>query len=585
VTDATKKAFLTVGDGNAWLAGSKEIFYNDFSSGGAKAWTSKTSNVVAGHTITAVGGSEDWVFYATGDNNSASLYAANVATAGDDVVTDSTTAFGSGGEPLRERLVMYNGRLYGWTGRKLYEMDIFDSVTATTVTALTKNANPGYRKVYDTGTNDMIDGNYGGSSINSWWADMVASETSLYMMVGSRGQTRIYEFKAGIGKPIWYPPIGFTCKSIAIQNGVLFAFGHWGGETSTTHKGGAGWAMPVATRQPAHLAWFRQEVVQSLHMQEAVPSYGSTLMVAAANTGRIFCYDMETDGVTMLDKLPWTYGTSVTTGDAYPNSAAKIGAILTYGEFRIAAVHYPRAADAVTKYETYTWEGDNPGNRDVGDSNNDMTATLYMPRYDYRLPYEAKALIGVHIGYTVEGVTTSGLLAGQKIDISYSLDDETPVSLAQITSATTPSSGVKGRHFIAIASASSTPKFYKMRYKVTVTGTNGIQPPIVEDITFEGRSLDQDKTWSMIVRIEDDKTGERIKGLGSKHASDYRVYLRALKSNKNVVQLKDYYAWQTEHGSDPGKVTNNDVIVYAIRDHIERNGEGYAEIILKSMRT
>lgn len=589
VTDGTKRSFLSIGDGQCWLGGSKELFYNDFDTNGSDAWTSKTSNVDAGHTISAMGGSEDWVFYATADNNSAALRATNVAYGGSTpVVADAASAFGTGGVPLREKLVMYNGRLYGWTGRKLWEMDIFDSVAGngTSVTSLTKDANPGYRKVYDTGTNEMVDGNYGGSSITSWWADMCASETSLYFMVGSRGQTRIYEFKAGIAKPIWFPPIGFTCKSIAVQNGVLFAFGQWGGETSTTHKGGAAWAMPIATRQPVHLAWFRQEVAQSLHMQEAAPSYGSTVMCGAANTGRVFIYDMETDGVTMLDKLPWTYGTSVTTGDVYPNAAAKIGALITYGEYRVAAVHYPRAADAVTKFETYTWEGDQPGNRDVGDANNDQTAVLYMPKFDFNLPYEAKMLYGFHVGYTVEGSTTSGLLAGQKIDISYTLDDGSDVALTQITSATTPSSGVKGRHFIAVStSAGSTAKFFKMKYKVTVTGTNGVQPPIIEDITVETRSLDHDKTWRLLLRVKDDLNGTRIAS-DRRYAFTARTYLRGLKSNKNVVAFLDFYSMQAQHGSSPGdKQTSVDVIVHSIQDVVIRNGEGHMAVVLKAVKT
>jgi hypothetical protein len=591
VTDATKKNYLAIADGQVWLGGSKELFYNDFDTNGSDAWTSKTSNVASGHSITAFGGSEDWVFYGTSDANSAALRATNVAYAGStEVVADSTTAFGADGQPLRERLVMYNGRLYGWTGRKLFEMDIFDSVVGngTSVTALVKNANPGYRKVYDTGTNEMVDGNYGGSSITSWWADMVTSETAVYFMVGSRGQTRIYEFKAGIAKPIWFPPIGFTCKSLAVQNGVLFAFGHWAGETSTTHKGGAGWALPLATRQPVHLAWFRQEVAQSLHMQEACPSYGSTVMAAAANTGRIFIYDMETDGVTQLDKLPWTYaGGQAASGASYPNSQAKVGSIITYGEYRIASIFYPRSSDSPVKYETYTWEGDQPGNRDVGDTNNAAIATLFMPRFDFNMPYDTKMLYGFHIGYTYEGNTTSGLISGQTIDISYALDDGSYVALTQVTSATTPSSGVKGKHFIAVSTASgSTAKFYKMHYKITVTGTGvGVQAPIVEDVTVEARSLDHDRTWRLILRIKDDQNDQRIRS-DRRFAKEARAYLRLLKTNKNVVAFLDYYTLQEQHGASPNdSQTSVDVIVHSIRDVVKRNGEGYTYIVLKAVKT
>jgi hypothetical protein len=263
-----------------------------------------------------------------------------------------------------------------------------------------------------------------------------------------------------------------------------------------------------------------------------------------------------------------------------------VGSIITYGEYRVAAIHYPRAADSVTKFETYTWEGDQPGNRDVGDSNNDQTATLYMPRFDFNIPYDQKMLYGFHIGYTVEdNSTTSGLLAGQKIDITYHLDGQSGANLTQMTSSTSPSS-IKGKHFIVVSTAAgSTAKFFKMKYQVTVTGTNGVQPPIIEDITVEARSLDHDRTWNLILRVKDDTNNTRITS-DRTFAKEKRTYLRNLKQNKNVVAFIDRYALQANHGSNPNDSWPSvDVVVHSIGDIVLRNGEGYMKVVLKAVKT
>jgi hypothetical protein len=580
VTDFKKQAFAAVADGVAWVACSKEIAYNDYSTGVAKTWTTQTSGVPSGHSITAVGGSEDWLFYATADSDSRSIWCANTGSTGDDIVAD--TAFTASDNPWRGRMVMYNGRLYGWTGRKLWEFDVFDGISGTTRTVLTKNANPGYRKVYDTGSNEMTDGNYGGTGNSNWWVDMVASETAIYFMVGNRGQTRIYEFKAGIAKPIWFPPLGFTCKSLCVQNGVLFALGQWGGEVSTSHKGGSAYFMALNTRQTGHLAYFRENVAQSLHMQESASSFGSTFMTAACNTGRVFIYDMDTDGVSMLDKLPYDFNSGAADGK-------KIGALLSYGEVRIATVHQPRSSSAGTTIEVFAWEKDTEAERASSNTNHDQVVPVFMPWFDFNLPYETKMLYGFHVGYQVEDdSTTSGLYAGQEIELAYAKDNGTYVTVATMTSGTTPSTGVKGRHFMQVSDASSTIKFYQMRYKLIIRGkrSGGVnyQPPIVKDITVEARSLDHDKTWNLIIRLKDDQNQQRLSS-EKRFASAARTYLRALKSNKSVVTLLDYYRYQTQHGSAPGTSSSHTVVVHSIRDRIERNGEGFAEVVLKSVKT
>ena len=78
-------------DGNLWIGCNDEIFYNDFDTAITDAWTSKTSNVVAGHVITAVGGVDDWILYATADSNSQALYAAHTSKNGESKVKRDCT--------------------------------------------------------------------------------------------------------------------------------------------------------------------------------------------------------------------------------------------------------------------------------------------------------------------------------------------------------------------------------------------------------------------------------------------------------------------------------------------------------------
>lgn len=602
VTDAKKQPFLTHADGNAWVLCSKEIFINDFDTGSSDAWTAVTTNNTSGHSITAAGATQDWAIWCTADSDSSALMAANAGKSGAAVISDSASAFGTGGVPLRNKLVFYNGRMYGWTGRKLWEIDIFDALSGSgasgSVSTLTKNGNPGYRKVYDTGTNEMVDGHYGGNSNDSWFCDMVSSETAVYFMTAMRGMSYVYEFKAGVGKPIWNLPIGFTAKSLTINNGVLFAWGQWGGEASTTHKGGAGYAMPLATRQPVLLSWVRQHQEQSLHMQEAAVSFGSTIMVAACNTGRVFIYDMDTDGLSMFDKLPYDYSAS-TAGSVvdgtHSSNAGKIGALLTYGEYRMAAVSFPRSSDACTTIELYVWDKDTPADREVSNSNHSAVSKLFMPRFDFNLSYETKMLYGFHVSYQVEDdSTTSGLKAGQSIEIAYALDNGTfsttvaSGASATITSSTTPTSGVKGRTFIQVSDGTTTQKFFSLRYRMTLTGarTGGTNyaPPIVMDVTCEARSLDTDKSWTLALRMKDDIDNQRLPN-DRRYASDARSYLRTIMTNKNVVTLLDYYRYQTNHGATPRQYSSHTVIVTRIRDRIHRNGEGYCEVELKAVKT
>jgi hypothetical protein len=564
VTQNNSQPIGAIAQGRYWVACDREVGWtNDFST-----WTMETSGV--GMDITAAGGDHDRFYYAEGNGTDRVMRVVGESAGQDDLIATHANT-----NPWRNHMVVLDGRLYAWTGRKLHEIDIQDF----SGTALVFGADPGYRTAYDIGTNNLTNGNYGGSTDDAWWADMVLGDNAIYFMISSRGMTSVYRFFKGEGAPFWNPDVGFTGKSLAYSNGKLYVFGHWGGHGSADGGYGTGYVIPVQTRNPLELGFFRKNQNANFQLQEACSSYGGQVMVAASNQGKVFIYDPRYDSISMLDDLPFTFS----------GSDKKIGALVTYGAYRGAIVYDARDGTPGTTIEAYVWDEDTPEFRETGNNTLDYTTPLFMPWYDFNLPYERKALIGFWVAYEVVGATTSGLANNSEIQIHYKLenDGDSWTSAGTILSTTTPSGGVKGHHFIAVSSASSTVKFQNMKYKVSVVGRGvGVAdtaPPIVKDITVEARSLDHDRTWTLFLRTKDDVNRTRLRG-NNREGEDARTYLRGLKSNQNIVTFLDYFRF-SDHPQNRGAVSSHAVMVHSIEDVIEKPGEGVCRVVLKALKT
>lgn len=531
--DRRHRPTLVVADSALWLAGSTTLAYTT----DGTSWTAKTSGV--SNLITAAAGDHEYLYYTDWVSTASGtriLRRVNVGGAAADVVASAT-----GKAPYAGMAVM-NGRLYAWTGRKVFEHDIFESVPL---------ASDKVRKVYDTGVDPASSNVFG----TAWWGDIVATENSVVFWYSTVGQSNVYEYKNGVGRPIWQPPYGFTVKSAVYQNGIVFFTGHWGG--SGIIGPGVAYALPLDSRRPIFLGYMRKDLA-NLQMQETAQSYGAQALFCAAWTGRIFVYDAEMDAFSLLDDL--VTDSQIT----FTDNEYRIGDVATYGKYRIAAVYHPDAGSAGTTIQLLAYEDDEPANRE-----DNVNATLYMGRWDYDFPFDRKTLIGVHVAF-------DPLVTNQSITVSYSLDGNSYVDLTAITSAHADNS--KGRVFIPVSTTSATKKFWEMKWKVNLSGgASSVLTPILKAVTWEAKLSSREELWSLLVRVKDEQSNTRVAGRRAK-GQTIRDWLITSARNNDVVTFKDAY---TESGRQSGD--SYSVTIDRAEDVITEAGEGVMRVLLRKV--
>ena len=173
---------VTVADGAIWIGGGLRVHH---SVGNPATWTSYSladtglNALSTAYRITAMTGDHEYCFYtayhSTGTPGRAIMRIKRAGT-GSLVISEETGA----SVQAYAGLAMMNGRLYAWTGRKLFEMDVANSLPL---------ASDKHRKVYDTGADPATTNVFG----TDWWADAVATENSLVFWYSNDAQSRVYE--------------------------------------------------------------------------------------------------------------------------------------------------------------------------------------------------------------------------------------------------------------------------------------------------------------------------------------------------------------------------------------------------------
>jgi hypothetical protein len=533
--DQRDRPVMAVADGALWLAGSRSLYYTVNGS----SWTSKASNLSSPARITAAAGEHDYLYYSAYDSTGPGtryLKRINKSGSATDVVSSSSSTAPYAG------LAMMGGRLYGWTGRKLIEHDIFETLPLTSDYR---------RKVYDTGI-DPVNTNVFGTQ---WWADCIAAENAVIFWYSNDAQSRVYMYRDGVGFPLWNAPYGFTIKSSAYQNGVVFFAGHWGGDENAQGRG-AMYALPLATRTAVFIGWFRKHQNLNLQMQEMANSYGSQILVAAARTGRIFVYDMEMDAISLLDDLDTDSQITFTDNDH------KIGQLATYGTRRFAAIYRPGASGAGTSIQVVSYEDDEPANRQ-----DNWGAYLYSGSWDYNYPFAQKILLGFH-------VTFEPLAANQRITIGYSLDGGSWTDLPAITNTTDGAS--QGRVYLQVSDTTDTKLFYSMKMRIKLESTaNGVLTPILYAVTAQAKPFQQDELWSLALRVKDEQPGTRPSYRAAR-GNQIRDWLVGVSRTGEVVTFLDGYRSKL-----PGDYDSYEVTIERISDTIARPGEGVMFVTLR----
>lgn len=339
-------------------------------------------------------------------------------------------------------------------------------------------------------------------------------------------------------------------------------------------------------------------------------NYTGSAYFRAVSTGRQVHVDLR-----WIDEDGNTISTTAgaTTGDINAGwvrrtttAAAPAGAVYVIPECRIDAVpvgeqHYVDAimleqSDTLSAFDSasgniyiLTYGDDELASRAASTANGNLAMSWYSPEHDFDLPYDGKLMHGVHLTWDVEDpATTSGLKAGQSIVAYGTFDGAAEVTLATITSASVPSTGIKGRTFVPYLPGGNTLKFFKMKYRVELKGTRtgGVdyQPPILWSSTIEASPANFTESWRLVVRIKDELSGTRPANRQVK-AEDLRSYLMALKDTGTSVTFKDGARFKKRSDTEDVGYSTHTVVVAQATDLIQRNAEGVMQVTLKAVTT
>lgn len=249
---------------------------------------------------------------------------------------------------------------------------------------------------------------------------------------------------------------------------------------------------------------------------------------------------------------------------------------------RLFGATYQPAGGVATSLQVISWDDGLKENRDASQA---ISGTWESSEWDFGVPQEIKALNGVYVNWEITDTsTTSGLVANSRITISYALDSNiflnTYTDLTTITSATTVAA--KGRHFITVSDGSSTIKFNRIKFKVTLDNNSSttVAPPILYSVVPEVQLMAYSEVWDLILRIQDEADNERPRARQWK-AHQLRDNLEDLAQNKAYVTLLD----GARYGSKVSEWTSHVVQVEDPQDVIEDldTGEGYCRVRLRAV--
>lgn len=580
---------MTVGAGAVWVAGGYQLHY---STSGPITWTTKATSATAGsdycgmrslstsYRVTAIAGDNDYVYYSAFHSGSSGSRVTLRAVKSDAAVPETVQAQSTGVAPFAG-LALMKGDLYAWTGRRLFRLEI-SNLTAGDADGLTGTDQ--IVKVYDTGS-DPVNANVFSAD---WWADAVATENSIVCFYSNDGVSRVYEYKKGVGRPIWTPPYGFTIKSISYSNGMVYCAGHWGGDEDKAGATASGvlYGISLQSYSPFPIHNFRDGLNNNLQMQEMHASYGYQTIICACNTGRLFIYDAERDGVTMLDDLeadPDSGAAADVDGLAFDDNDHRVGAGITWGLYRYFTVYRPHSSGS-GDYQIVVYDDDRPEQRETGLTASPNTQYEFYkgwfqtPRYDYGFPLDKKTLVGFHLQF-------KPLISGQYIDVSYDNDEDGVAettsgwtALTQITSATTGAS--TGRVYIQVSTSSAQQKFNTLKFRVKLSSDSGVVTPILYSVYAEAKCTRKRREWELVLRVKDEPSHDPRPANWARAGWTTRDFLETTIEAGNVVAFLDGYRYGPRKG--PGQYSTHEVLIKQAEDGIIKPGEGTMRILLRS---
>jgi hypothetical protein len=591
-TDTNARPCMAIGNQAVWLGGGYDLAH---SITGPVSWTEKAHSTTAAadyiglrslstsYRITAMVGDNDYIYFTAWHAGSSGSRALLRTVRSDAALCDTVETQQTSVAPYAG-LCMMNGKLFGWTGRRLTRMDTTGTAAniSTTVSGGVTTALGSKEKVFDS----RVDPASSNVFSTDWWADCNATENSIVMWYSNSGVSEVYEYKKGVGKPIWRPPYGFTIKSSCYSNGVMFFAGHWGADANDgadTAGRGVLYALPLDSYRPFPVKHVRLGKDQNLQMQEMHASYGYQIITVAQRSGRIFIYDAEADGFSMLDTIGGTSGDSM----VFTANSNRIAGSVTWGKNRYFAIYKPGdAAGTDGSYQVAVYDDDDPNQAEIKMNTTDYTnykGWFETPRWDYGYPLDKKSLIGFHL-------TFKPLTAGQTLDVMYDHLEagaaETATdwtTLTQITSSTTGAS--VGRVFLPVSLSGAQKKFMTLKYRVTLGSTTGtsVAPPILYAVSAEAKLIRKRKEWLLTIRVKDEPSRNARPSHRQSRGWRLRDYLEETIEAGNAIVFRDGYRYKGEALYSTTFYSTHNVIIKEAEDIINKEGEGTMRILLRDI--
>lgn len=563
--DVTKQVYFTFADGTLWAVNDDRAHYSTDS---GVTWNSLT----AANTGLSAIHADTFATCAVGDD--AYVYIAG-KRAGKQVIVRTNTD-GEEATVLEERdgapiasMTIFNGRLYAWTGRKLIELDIAAGSMPL--------GSDKFRQVYNTGV-DPQSAQVQGSE---WHAEVFEADNQILFYYTSEGISNLYKYNRGVARPFWRAPIGFNIHSAAYNESTVFMFGHWG--VIGNAGPGAMYTLPMDTRKSRFGGYIRQFRTGGTLMSRAAPSYGPQIMTATPSGGKIFVYDHDFAGISMLDDLE--VESSEIDSLVWVNSDERIGDMITTGEFRLVGIFNPNGGTSTTiQILRYYEDGvdDREDDKDITDA--PLVNNLDTAEWDFNFPLEAKVLHGFWVSYMVEDrATTSGLIAGQRIHVRYKVDGDTSWDTAgTITSTTTPEKGTLGLAYIQVTTDVSIIDFMrlKLQFEVDNNTTDAVKPPVIYGVIAEASLLPSEEEWELVLRVKDEPANNARPSSRQDSGPTLRDTLEAIVKDQSVVSFLDGYRY---HLSLPANYTTHQVKILEMEDMISKWGEGNMRLRLKAV--
>lgn len=463
----TQAHFVATG-GRLWLGVGRDLFYSP----DGEAWSqwNSTSLFAAGYVIDGMthDGSKPWVTASNGTTRK--IRRINSTTTEEAAVSDRASSDGCKG------LAMLEGKVYLWTGHKLYQYD-------TTVTLPISHSEGEHKKHQPF----AAAGDYGGIS---------ASENSVFYFSAGNGVTNVFEYRFAsatgefIPRPVWNPSPGFTARFLSCSMGVTYLFGEWLDQAAI-------FGMSQVNREPLFLTYVGQAYAGSgvtLEPRAFAPSYG-TQMLAALSDGTknyYFVYDAETDSTSQLDEQ-----TEASEGDAF--------AVSTYRNRRVA---FTAKADTTARFRYWKQDFDTPT----------RAWEWVSSAWNVGYPMDEKLLFGFE-------VVADPTIAAGTVEVFYQIDES-----GSWVSAGTTAAGVK---YTNLDVAASNVKYRNLRIKAV--GASGAR---VFSITARNYVNSYQEVWRLVVKMRDEKPNSRPANRQLR-AAKLREMLDTLATTKSTVVFLD----------------------------------------------